>query len=117
MIQAIDTNSGPKRSTQKIVMDGARAYIEVNKGYEWGNEKGIVGKLDLATMAYGNEIDLGPDGTNPDNLMKSGDFLYTVNNKDWSGASVSKISLLNTSASTVILSSASPGCGTSDLIE
>ncbi len=117
LIQAIDTVAGPKWAAQNIVMDGAFAYIAVNNGYEWGNEKGIVGKLDLSTLAYGNEIDLGVDGTNPDNLMKSGDFLYTVNNKDWSGASVSKISLLNTSASTVNLASASTGCGTSALIE
>ena len=117
LIQAIDTIVGPKWAAQNIVMDGSSAYIAVNNGYEWGNEKGIVGKLDLVTLAYGNEIDLGPDGKNPDNLMKSGDFLYTVNNKDWSGASVSKISLLNTSASTVNLASASTGCGTSALIE
>lgn len=117
LIQAIDTVAGPKWAAQNIVMDGASAYIAVNNGYEWGNEKGIVGKLDLATLVYGNEIDLGPDGKNPDNLMKSGDFLYTVNNKDWSGASVSKISLLNPSASTVNLANASTGCGTSALIE
>jgi len=117
LIQAIDTVAGPKWATQNIVMDGASAYIAVNNGYEWGNEKGIVGKLDLSTLAYGNEIDLGVDGTNPDNLMKSGDFLYTVNNKDWSGASVSKISLLNPSAETVNLASAGTGCGTSALVE
>ena len=117
LIQAIDTVSGPKWAAQNIVMDGATAYIAVNNGYEWGNEKGIVGKLDLSTLTYGNEIDLGVDGTNPDNLMKSGDFLYTVNNKDWSGASVSKISLLNPSAETVNLASAGTGCGTSALVE
>ena len=117
LIQAIDTVEGPKWAAQNIVMDGATAYIAVNNGYEWGNEKGFVGKLDLSTLIYGNEIDLGVDGTNPDNLMKSGDFLYTVNNKDWSGASVSKISLLNPSAETVNLASAGTGCGTSALVE
>jgi hypothetical protein len=117
LIQAIDTVAGPKWAAQNIVMDGAVAYIAVNNGYVWGSEKGIVGKLDLATLTYGNEIDLGPEGKNPDNLMKSGDFLYTVNNKDWSGASVSKISLLNPSAETVNLASAGTGCGTSALIE
>jgi hypothetical protein len=116
LIQAIDTVAGPKWAAQNIVMDGAVAYIAVNNGYVWGSEKGIVGKLDLSTLTYGNEIDLGPDGKNPDNLMKSGDFLYTVNNKDWSGASVSKISLLNTSAETVNLASAGTGCGTSALV-
>ena len=116
LIQAIDTVAGPKWASQNILMDGSTAYIAVNNGYEWGNEKGFVGKLDLSTLTYGNEIDLGPDGKNPDNLMKSGDFLYTVNNKDWSGASVSKITLLNPSAETVNLASAGTGCGTSALV-
>ena len=116
LIQAIDTVAGPKWASQNILMDGSTAYIAVNNGYEWGNEKGFVGKLDLSTLTYGNEIDLGPDGKNPDNLMKSGDFLYTVNNKDWSGASVSKIALLNPSAETVNLASAGTGCGTSALV-
>ena len=39
------------------------------------------------------EMDLGPEATNPDNLVRSGEFLYTVNNKDWSGASISKVAI------------------------
>jgi len=116
LLQAIDTVAGPKWATQNIVMDGATAYIAVNNAYVWGNEKGFVGELNLATLTYGNEIDLGVNGTNPDNLMKSGDFLYTVNNKDWSGSSISKISLLTSGATTVNLASAGTGCGTSALI-
>jgi len=86
-----------------------------NLGYEWGNEKGIVGALDLTTLTYGNEIDLGPDGKNPDNLMVYNGKLYTVNNKDWSGSSVSEISLVSGVANTVNLSNAGTGCGTSAL--
>lgn len=115
LIAAIDTVQGPKWASQNVVMDGSSAYIAVNNGYEWGNEKGIIGKLDLNSMSYGNEIDLGPDGKNPDNLLKVGSFLYSVNNKDWSGASVSKIALDGTSNSTVNLATASTGCGTSAL--
>jgi hypothetical protein len=88
LIAAIDTIQGPKWATQNIVLDGSSAYIAVNNGYEWGNEKGIIGKLDLNALTYGNEIDLGPDGKNPDNLVKVGSFLYSVNNKDWSGSSI-----------------------------
>ena len=39
----------------------------------------------MTSMSYINEIDLGPDGKNPDNLLIRGNKLYTVNNKDWSG--------------------------------
>lgn len=115
LISAIDTVQGPKWATQNVVVDGSSAYIAVNNGYEWGNEKGIIGKLDLNSLSYGNEIDLGPDGKNPDNLLKVGSFLYSINNKDWSGASVSKIALDGTSNSTVNLATASTGCGTSAL--
>ena len=115
LIQAIDTISGPKWASQNIVVDGSVAYIAINNGYEWGNEKGIIGKLNLDNLSYGNEVDLGPDGKNPDNLMKSGDFLYTVNNKDWSNASVSKVALNGSSNATVNLQSAATGCGTSAL--
>ncbi len=112
---AIDTVQGPKWAAQNIVVDGSSAYIAVNNGYEWGNEKGIVGKLDLTTLTYGNEVDLGVNGTNPDNLVRSGNYLYSVNNKDWSGASVSRIPLDGSAVTTVSLSSASTGCGTSAL--
>jgi len=115
LIQAIDTISGPKWASQNIVIDGSIAYIAINNGYEWGNEKGLIGKLNLDNLSYGNEVDLGPNGKNPDNLMKSGDFLYTVNNKDWSNASVSKVALNGSSNTTVNLQSAATGCGTSAL--
>jgi hypothetical protein len=115
LIQAIDTVQGPKWATQNILIDGSSAYIAVNNGYEWGNEKGLIGKLDLSNLSYGNEVDLGPDGKNPDNLVKLGAFLYTVNNKDWSGASISKVALDGTSNSTFNLQSVGTGCGTSAL--
>ena len=115
LIQAIDTISGPKWASQNIVIDGSIAYIAINNGYEWGNEKGLIGKLNLDNLSYGNEVDLGPDGKNPDNLMKSGDFLYTVNNKDWTNASVSKVALNGSSNVTVNLQSVATGCGTSAL--
>jgi hypothetical protein len=115
LIAAIDTIQGPKWAAQNIVVDGSSAYIAVNNGYEWGNEKGIIGKLDLNALTYGNEIDLGPDGKNPDNLVKVGSFLYSVNNKDWSGSSISKVALDGSSNSTVNIATASTGCGTSAL--
>lgn len=115
LIQALDTVVGPKWASQNIAILGDKAYIAVNNGYEWGNEKGIVGALDLNSLSYGNEIDLGPNGKNPDNLMVYNGKLYTVNNKDWSGSSVSEISLVSGVANTVNLANAGTGCGTSAL--
>jgi len=115
LVHAFTASEGPQWASQNIVVDGSIAYIAVNNGYDWGNEVGIIGKLDMNTLIYGNEIDLGPDGKNPDNLLKVGSFIYSVNNKDWSGSSVSKIAMDGSSNSTMNLATASTGCGTSAL--
>jgi hypothetical protein len=115
LITAIDTIQGPKWAAQNIVVEGSIAYIAVNNAYEWGNEKGIIGQLDFNNLTYGNEVDLGPDGKNPDNMFASNGILYTVNNKDWSGASVSRLPIGSTVPTTANISSAITGCGTSAL--
>lgn len=114
LLASLDTTVGPKWATQNIVVVNDIAYVAVNNAYEWGNEKGLIGQLDLNTLQYGNEIDLGPEGKNPDNLFLFNNELVTVNNKDWSGASVSKISL-NGNVNTQNLANAVTGCGTSAL--
>ena len=43
---------------------------------------GIIGQVDLNTLNYEAEIDLGDDGKNPINLMFKDDKLYTLNNKN-----------------------------------
>lgn len=113
-----DTTNGPQYASQNILIRDDKAFVLINNAFEWGNEKGIVGVIDLNQMTYGNEVDLGPDGKNPDNIMYSNGFIYTVNNKDWSGASVSKIDLNTlTLSATNNISTASTGCGTSCLKE
>ncbi|MCH8904417.1 MAG: T9SS type A sorting domain-containing protein [Bacteroidetes bacterium] len=58
------------------------------------------------------DIDLGPDGINPDNVMVDGSNVYTLNNKNWNGSSVSGYSnatgMVTTTNLPVVL-----GCGTS----
>jgi len=114
LIMPIDTLVGPKWSTQNIEVVNDKAYIAINNGFNWGNEKGIIGVLDLNNLTYGDEIDLGPDGKNPDNMVKYENFLYTVNNKDWSGSSISKVAL-DGSVNTTTNLAAATGCGTSSL--
>ena len=116
LLTAIDTVNGPNWASQNVVVSNGTAYIAVNNGYEWGNEKGIIGQLNLSNLAYGNELDLGIDGKNPDNLMVYGNAIYSVNNKDWSGASVSKIDLASNTSTTTNIANAATGCGTSALL-
>ena len=111
----LDTTTGPKWATQNLIIDDNKLYVAINNAYEWGNEKGIIGVLDLNTFSYLNEINLGPDGINPDNMVFEGDYIYTINNKDWYGSSVSQLSILTNSVSTINLASVSTGCGTSCL--
>jgi hypothetical protein len=115
LIQAIDTINGPKWPSQNMVVSGSTVYVAVNNGYEWGNEKGLIGQLNLNTLTYGNEIDLGPEGRNPDNMMLSGATILTVNNKDWSGASMSKFDIATSNVVTSTIASSITGCGTSCL--
>lgn len=114
LLVAFDTNNGPKWATQNIVIANNIAYIAVNNAYEWGNEKGLIGQLNLSTLQYGSEIDLGTEGKNPDNMFLFNNEIYTVNNKDWSGASVSKVSLSG-NVNTQNIANAVTGCGTSAL--
>jgi len=114
LIAAIDTVAGPKWATQNIVVVNDIAYIAINNAYEWGNEKGLVGQLNLISLTYGSEIDLGIEGKNPDNMFVFNNEIYTVNNKDWTGASVSKISA-NGAVNTQNIANAVTGCGTSAL--
>jgi len=111
----LDTAIGPKWATQNLIVDGDNAYVVINNAYEWGNEKGIIGIVDLNTFSYLNEIDLGINGKNPDNMVLEGDYIYTINNKDWSSSSISQVSLLTYGSITTNLTSVSAGCGTSCL--
>ena len=114
-ISELDTTEGPKWTTQNMVHTDNKLYVAINNGFEWGNEKSLIGVLDLSTLSYLEEIDLGLDATNPDNMMITDDFILTVNNKNWSGASFSKIDLSTHSSTTINVSDVSTGCGTSCL--
>ena len=121
LITALDNVNGPQWSTQNIIIKDDLVYVTINNGFEWGNEKGLIGVVSVDNDEYLWEVDLGEDGKNPDNLMIKDNYLITVNNKDWSGSSISKIDLstvcasCNNEANTQNLSKLSTGCGTSNL--
>lgn len=110
-----DSQEGPQWSTESMIINDNTLYVLINNAYEWGNYQGLVGQVDLSTMTYESEIDLGDDGKNPINLMFKDDKLYTLNNKNWDGSSVSVIDINNTNIQTLNLSDVSAGCGVSIL--
>jgi len=100
-------------TTEGVIVKDGKAYIAVNNGFVFGGEVGYIAVLDLATAYVENIIDLGADGINPDNLMIEGDQLFTLNNKDFTGSSVSSYKIGTGELATTNLANISSGCGTS----
>lgn len=106
--------AGPQYASEGIVVANDKAYIAINNGFEWGNEKGLIGTLDLQTQSYTAEIDLGPTGKNPEYVALLNNQLFTVNNRDFSAASISSVDLTTSNVNTVDLGITN-GCGGSVL--
>ncbi len=107
-------NAGPQYASEGIVVTNDKAYIAINNGFDWGNEKGLVGMVDLQTQSYLGEMDLGPTGKNPEYIALKNNQLFTVNNRDYTAASISSVDLSSSGISTVDLGITS-GCGGSAL--
>ena len=114
LIYELDTLAGfgPVYSTEGVVVLNDTAYIAISNAFEWGNAKGAIGLVDLNNQSYMAEVDITPDGLNPDNLMISGTTLYTLNNMDWTNSSITEFNTLDRTFSTTLLGAAS-GCGAS----
>jgi len=111
------TESGIFYPSEGVLIVNNKAYIAINNGFDFGNEVGELAVVNLADYTVENIYNLGPDGKNPDNLMFDGEKLYTLNNKDFSGSSVSTLALNGAGLITTNLSAVSSGCGTSALFE
>ena len=104
--------SGPQFASEGIVVKDNVAYIAINNGFDWGNEVGLLGRVDLATQTYLTEVDLGSGGKNPENIILDNDRIFTVNNTDYTTASVSRIDISSLVVTTTNLMT-STGCGAS----
>ena len=103
-------SGGPQYASEGIVINNDTAYLAINNGFNWGNEVGIVGRIDLANQSYINEIDLGAGATNPENLILDGGSVYTFNNTNYSTSSITKIDIGSQTTTTNNLNTTS-GCG------
>jgi hypothetical protein len=68
--------------------------------------------VDLATQTYLTELDLGAGGKNPENIILDNGQILTVNNTDYTTASVSRIVISSLAVTTTNLMT-STGCGAS----
>jgi hypothetical protein len=114
-IYELNTSVGPIYSVEGVAVISDTAYLGVNNSLlDWANPKGLIGMIDLNNQTYMGEVDIDPDGKNPDNLMVSGNKLYTLNNTDFTNSSVTEFNTADRSFITTSLN-ASSGCGASAL--
>ncbi|MEC7693967.1 MAG: hypothetical protein VX446_06230 [Bacteroidota bacterium] len=108
---------GPTLPSQEIVVVDGKVYIAVNNGWAFGQEVGRLGCWDVEQDTY-SEWDLGEGAENPVALHVLGGDLFTVNNGDWSGTSVTRASLGDLSTTvTVALDGVSVGCNASAFVD
>jgi hypothetical protein len=104
-------------TTESIIIKEDHAFIGVNNGFQFGKEVGQILDIDLHKLKWVNTIDLGSDGKNPENLMLKDNVLYSLNNRDYTGSSLSKINLNSAQVLTSRLPEVNSLCATSTLIE
>ena len=107
------SNTVMNYATEGVAVIGNKGYVAVNNAFEWPpNPVGYLAEIDLQNQTITGTHDLGIDGLNPDNLMVSGNTLYTLNNLDFTNSSVSSINTGNGQVNTAYLNVGS-GCGSS----
>ncbi|MCB9170181.1 MAG: hypothetical protein H6594_07520 [Flavobacteriales bacterium] len=115
LMYSIDPADGLAHSAEDIEVMGDKAYLAVNNAFDWNDLVGYIGVVDLTTQGYAGSIDLGPDGLNPEHIMLHSGDLYVLNNKDFTGSSISRIDATNGQWLFTQNVATSSGCGASAL--
>jgi hypothetical protein len=116
-LDAITPADGLPFSAEDVLVVGDLAYLAVSNAFEWGNLQGRVGIVDLPSMTYGAEVDLGPDGLNPEKLMLHQGDIIAFNNKDFTGSSISRVSTATQGLAYTTNVSVNSGCAASLKVE
>jgi len=90
-LYSITPTDGLSFAAEDVLVVGNKAYLAVGNAFDFANLQGRVGVVDLLTQTYGNEVDLGIEGRNPERLMERDGAIYAFSNKDFTGSSVSKM--------------------------
>jgi hypothetical protein len=113
MLYAITPADGLQFAAEDVLVVGNKAYLAVGNAFEWGNFVGRVGVVDLLAGTYGTEVDLGPDGTNPEKLMEHEGDIIAFNNTDFSHSSISRVDVSTGTISYTTNVSANSSCAAS----
>ncbi|MBL7981429.1 MAG: T9SS type A sorting domain-containing protein [Flavobacteriales bacterium] len=104
---------GLQFAAEDVLVVGDKAYLAVGNAFEWGNFVGRVGVVDLLTGTYGAEVDLGPEGTNPEKLMEHEGDIIAFNNTDFSHSSISRVNVSSGTIAYTTNVSANSSCAAS----
>ena len=100
---------GPGFASESMCLLGDVLHIGVNNAFAYGEEVGLVGRLDLLTGEY-EEVDLGGDGLNPVHLLPVADGVVTVNARQYDGTSLSRVEPSGPVV-TEVVADVTAGCG------
>lgn len=106
--QAIEGEGPMFASEAMCVLDG-QLYVGINNAFAWGEEVGIVGRVDLATGEY-TESDLGPEGLNPVHLFAADGGVVSVNARQFEATSLSRVESGSLTLTSVVAETTA-GCG------
>jgi hypothetical protein len=114
-VAVLAPGDGLPYAAEDVLVEGDKAYLAVGNAFEWSDLQGRIGIVDLPTWTYAAEVDLGPEGRNPEHLMLHDGALFSFNNKDFSGSSVSRMPLGGLALDYTLDVATTSGCAASAL--
>ena len=107
---AAASDEGPAFAAEGVCMAGGGLYVAVNNAFSYGEEVGLIGRVDLISGQY-TEQELGDFGLNPVHLFDAGDgAVVSVNARQYDGTSLSRWDGAG-EAITLNVAEATAGCG------
>lgn len=105
----VATGEGPAFASESMCLVGDVLHIGINNAFAYGEEVGLVGRLNLTTGDY-EEVDLGEDGLNPVHVLPVSGGVVTVNARQYDGTSLSRVEAAGAST-TALVADVTAGCG------
>lgn len=112
---AAEGGEGPGYAAEAMCIAGDVLHIGINNAFAYGEEVGIVGRLNLLTGEY-SETDLGEDGLNPVHVLPAVGGVVTVNARQYDGTSLSRVEASG-AAVTEVVADVTAGCGAAAIID
>lgn len=105
---------GPGFASESMCLVGDVLHIGINNAFAYGEEVGLVGRLNLTTGDY-EEVDLGANGLNPVHVLPVAGGVVTVNARQYDGTSLSRVEAAGAST-TAVVADVTAGCGAAAIL-